>query len=97
LIFKARISLSSALNSDPIELITLDGRKIHIPIDEVISPKTVKQVKEEGMPIYNKDEFKVEHFGKSPHKGDLFIKFEIVFPKNISEENKLKLREILND
>lgn len=48
------------------------------------------------MPIYDKNEFKVDNFGKSPQKGDLYIKFDISFPQNISDINKLKIKEILD-
>lgn len=40
------------------------------------------------MPIYNRDQFKVEHFGKPLERGDLFIKFDIEFPKFIPEDRK---------
>jgi len=88
LVYSAKYSLLQALTSEPVILTTLDGRKLYVPLDEVISPKSVKLVKGEGMPIYNKDEFKVEHFGKPQQKGDLFIKFEIKFPNFISDEDK---------
>jgi len=42
LIYIARITLLQALNSEPVTLTTLDGRKLFVPLDEIISPKSVK-------------------------------------------------------
>ena len=44
-----------------------------------------KSIKGEGMPL-----------SKQPHqRGDLVIRFNIIFPKYISEEKKAKLRNLL--
>jgi len=95
LIYTQHISLLNAINSDPVQIKTLDGRLLSIALDEIICPKTVKQVKGEGMPIYNDDPLaalKLDH-----SKGDLYIKFDIAFPKHLSEEQKEQLREILSN
>ena len=55
LIYIHEITLSQALNGEPVRLTTLDNRKIAISIDEIISPSTVKKVPGEGMPIYKKE------------------------------------------
>ena len=57
-------------------------------MDEIISPKTVRIVKEEGMPVYDKLTHKVS-------KGDLFIRFNIIFPEFIDTEKKDKIIELL--
>ena len=57
-------------------------------MDEIISPKTVRIVKEEGMPVYDKLTHKVK-------KGDLFIRFNIIFPEFIDTEKKDKIIELL--
>ena len=87
------ISLASALCTSSITIYTLDGRNLIIPIDEVITPTTQKIIPNEGMPIssnsplYNlKNEFE---------NGCLVVKFEIRFPRYLSEENKEKLIHIL--
>jgi hypothetical protein len=41
------------------------------------------------MPIYNPDEFKVENFNQPPLKGDLYIKFDIEFPKKINDDKRI--------
>lgn len=47
------------------------------------------------MPIYNPDEFLVENYQKELPKGDLEIKFDICFPKKLTNEQKMKLKSLL--
>ena len=89
------ISLVKALNSEPVCLYTLDGRKLAISIDEIITPNTVKIVKGEGMPIYDKDLSKSR--GDKIKKGDLYIKFNIIFPEFIEEKKKRRIIELLKN
>jgi DnaJ-class molecular chaperone len=63
-------------------------------MDEIISPQTVKFVKSEGMPIYNKEN-PLENLLFKEKKGDLYIKFEIVFPKFIDPEKKEEITRLL--
>jgi DnaJ family protein B protein 13 len=88
LVYISKINLVEALTAESVTVQTLDGRKIFISLDEIVSPNTLKVVKGEGMPIYNKDEFKVENFGKELPKGDLYIKFDIAFPSHIDDYKK---------
>jgi len=51
--------------------------------DEIISPQTVKLVREEGMPIASDDSADLMKHLQSVgemSKGDLFLKFAIQFP-----------------
>ena len=89
------ISLVKALNSEPVCLYTLDGRRLAISIDEIIAPNTVKIVKGEGMPIYDKDLSKSR--GDKIKKGDLYIKFNIIFPEFIEEKKKRRIIELLKN
>ncbi|EGR31575.1 hypothetical protein IMG5_106680 [Ichthyophthirius multifiliis] len=95
LIFRWKCKLIDSLLGNPVQFITLDGRKLHIPIDQIVGPKTYKLIKGEGMTIYNSDEFKVENFNKPLQRGDLYIKFEIEFPTKIDENRRDELIEIL--
>ena len=94
LIYIHEISLSQALNGDPVRLTTLDNRKIAISIDEIISPSTVKKVPGEGMPIYKKElsvrDLEIE-------KGDLYIKFHIIFPEYIDPVRKMEISKLLDN
>lgn len=76
------IKLSEALCGCSFILNHLDGRKLKININEVITPDTVKDIKHEGMPILDSSE-----------KGKLYIKFDIIFPK--TKEIKPIIPELL--
>ena len=93
LLYVHEISLVKALNSEPVCLYTLDGRRLAISIDEIIAPNTVKVVQGEGMPIYDKDLAKTR--GDKIKKGDLYIKFNIIFPEFIEENKKKRIIELL--
>ena len=94
LIYIHEITLSQALNGEPVRLTTLDNRKIAISIDEIISPSTVKKVPGEGMPIYKK-ELSVRNL--DVEKGDLYIKFHIIFPEYIDPERKNEISKLLDN
>ena len=94
LIYIHEITLAQALNGDPVRLTTLDNRKIAISIDEIISPSTVKKVPGEGMPIYKK-ELSVRDL--DIEKGDLYIKFHIIFPEYIDPVRKLEISKLLDN
>ena len=96
LILTKTITLSQALNSVPVEVNTLDGRKLCISMDEIISPKTVKVVKGEGMPICD-NENQVESLVFDNKKGDLYIIFNIKFPDYINSKKKEKIIKLLTE
>jgi DnaJ-class molecular chaperone len=48
-----------------------------VSIDEILSSKTLKEVKNEGMPILEN--------GKPSRKGNLYVRFDILFPQQLSE------------
>ncbi|XP_041375108.1 dnaJ homolog subfamily A member 2-like [Gigantopelta aegis] len=82
------IGLTEALCGFHFTLKHLDGRDLLIknPPGGVINPGMIRAVRNEGMPIY-----------RNPfEKGNLYIKFEITFPKqNFIPEDKLKALEAL--
>lgn len=83
LVHNARITLRDALTDCAVSVTTLDGRKLTVPCNEVISPGTSKVVPGEGMPI------------SKGGKGDLYLKFTIVFPDYIPDDKKRQLRTLL--
>ena len=93
LLYIHKIPLVKAINSEPVCLYTLDGRKLAISIDEIISPSTVKVIPGEGMPIYDKDLSKSR--GDKIKKGDLYIKFNIIFPEYIDPAKKKRIITLL--
>ncbi|TPX57518.1 hypothetical protein PhCBS80983_g03775 [Powellomyces hirtus] len=85
LVYAANISLSKALTGSIIEVKTLDGRLLKIPVNETVHPDYVKELQNEGMPI-SKDADK---------RGRLLIKFTISFPTYLNDQQKKLLREAL--
>lgn len=80
-----RISLAEALGGTTVNLTTLDGRNLLIPVTDVVSPGYELVVAREGMPIV-----------KEPgNRGDLKIKFEVKFPPKLTAEQRAGLRRAL--
>lgn len=93
LVYIKRLTLAQALNSEPVKIVTLDGRNISVTMDEIIAPQTVKLVKGEGMPIYQKE---TDVKDLTVKKGDLYIKFDIRFPDYIDPEKKEEIIRLLD-
>lgn len=85
LIYTYKLNLADALTDCSLQIPTLDGRTVSIACPEVVSPFYEKTVIGEGMPISK----------KPGTKGDLIIKFHILFPKYLNGTKKIKLRELL--
>lgn len=94
LIYTETLTLSQALNSVPVVLEHLDGRKIHVSMDEIISPSSVKLVENEGMPVCEMDN-KVESVVFEKKKGNLYLRFNIVFPVYINAKRKERIIDLL--
>lgn len=85
LVYQVRMPLADALCGTTVQLRTLDGRSLSVPITEVVTPGGSKRVAGEGMPI-----------SKAPgSKGDLLLKFQVVFPSYLPEDKKRQLRALL--
>lgn len=85
LVINQKISLAEALTGYTVHLTTLDGRKLTIPINNVIHPNYEEVVPREGMPI-----------PKDPSKrGNLRIKFNIKFPTRLTAEQKTGIKTLL--
>mmetsp|Transcript_4733 Transcript_4733/g.11821 ORF Transcript_4733/g.11821 Transcript_4733/m.11821 type:complete len:282 (-) Transcript_4733:89-934(-) len=85
LIYKHRLTLADALCGASLQLKHLDGRTLRIPLVKPVSPGYTHIVRGEGMPIS-------KHPGQ---KGDLHIKFDVLFPTALTEDQKTQLRAIL--
>jgi len=84
-VYTYKLSLSDAMTDCSLRIPTLDQRILSIACPEVVSPYYEKVVPGEGMPL-----------SKTPNKrGDLIIKFHILFPKYLNLSKKEKIREIL--
>ena len=93
LIYTHSMSLKDALTCSPISFKTLDNRCINLNIDQAITPQTVHQMKGEGMPL-PKETTAVKSLSPIP-KGDLYVKFDIQFPLNMTASQRSKIVEIL--
>ncbi|VFQ62777.1 unnamed protein product [Cuscuta campestris] len=85
LVVKQEISLLEALTGKTLELITLDGRNLRIPLTEVVRPGHEVVVPNEGMPI-----------SKELHRrGNLRIKIDVRYPTRLTEVQKSELSRVL--
>ncbi|KAI5583054.1 hypothetical protein POPTR_007G136000v4 [Populus trichocarpa] len=84
LIVTRRISVTEAFTGYTGRLITLDGRNLTLPINDVIHPNYQKVVPNEGMPI----------LGDPSKRGVLKIKFDIRFPTRINALQKAGMRRL---
>lgn len=85
LVFTTKIKLAEALGDHCVHVPTIDGRKLSISCNEVIHPSLEKILKGEGMPVTNSPET----------RGDLILKFDIIFPKHLTKLQKQSLAKIL--
>ncbi|KAI3429962.1 J domain-containing protein [Psidium guajava] len=84
LVVNQEITLLEALTGKNLELTTLDGRNLVIPLTEIIKPGFEMVVQGEGMPISR------EH----GRKGNLRIKFDVKYPSRLTAEQKSDLRRV---
>lgn len=86
LIHKTTVTLKDALCGGNLTLKTLDNRRINIPFAGPIQTGASQVVSGEGFPISKTG-------GRT--KGDLIIKFNVIMPSTLTEEQKRRLRDIL--
>ena len=80
-----------ALQMQPVAVDTLDNRKVFVAPTDVITPQTELRVAGEGMPkaltgdivLDTTTQLQVE---ANRPRGDLIVKFNIVFPKRVQHE-----------
>ncbi|KAM1340295.1 hypothetical protein EV1_038660 [Malus domestica] len=85
LVVNQEITLLEALTGKTLDLTTLDGRNLMIPLTDIIKPGAEMVVPNEGMPI-----------SKEPgKKGNLRIKFDVKYPSRLTTEQKSDLKRVL--
>jgi DnaJ-class molecular chaperone len=82
------------LRSEPASIETLDGRLLKVPVDHVITPKSVIKIDGEGMPILPAAGVKVDPL-EPLKRGDLYVRFDIKFPKKLTEEQRVRIENVL--
>lgn len=85
LIYTHKLSLSDALTDCSLQIPTLDQRIISLACPEVVSPFYEKTILGEGMPLAK----------KPGSKGDLIVRFHILFPKYLNGDKRTKIKELL--
>ena len=95
LILLHKISLKDALNAGPVLFKTIEGEQLEISVDQVISPNFFKVIPGKGMPILNNNP--LGPIKKDYKKGNLILKFDIVFPTKLDEGKKAELIQTLDD
>lgn len=85
LVMTEKISLVEALTGYTARVTTLDGRSLSLPINSIIHPNYEEVIPREGMPI-PKDPTK---------KGNLRIKFNIMFPSRLTSDQKAGIKRLL--
>ncbi|KAJ6758510.1 DNAJ-like protein SUBFAMILY C MEMBER [Salix koriyanagi] len=85
LIISHKVTLAEALGGATVNLATLDGRNLSIPVHDIVSPGYELVVAMEGMPIT-----------KEPgNRGDLKITFEVKFPTRLTPDQRAGLKRAL--
>ncbi|XP_020626187.1 dnaJ homolog subfamily B member 11-like [Orbicella faveolata] len=80
------VALVDALNGFEMDIDHLDGHKVHIVREKITWPGARIKKKEEGMPNYDNNHV----------KGDLYITFDVEFPRGgLSDSEKDALKNIL--
>ncbi|MED6157454.1 hypothetical protein PIB30_023185 [Stylosanthes scabra] len=87
LVVTEKILLVDALAGKTLNLTTLDGRELKIKVTEIVKQGYELVIPNEGMPI-----------SKEPgKKGNLIIKFDVMFPSRLTTQQKNELKRILSD
>jgi len=89
LLMEKKVPLVNALTGFKFLITHLDNREIlvDIPPGDILKPSDARQIRNEGMPYYTRP---YQH-------GNLFIKFKIKFPKQLTAQQMQALRTALPD
>ncbi|XP_072558505.1 dnaJ homolog subfamily B member 13 isoform X2 [Paramormyrops kingsleyae] len=85
LIYTYDIDLEKALTSFSMEIETLDGRLLNIPVNDIVHSNYTKVVPGEGMP----------QSADPSCRGDLIVKFHVKFPEKLSLKGKRLIKQAL--
>ena len=81
----ADLSLRHALCGGSVEIPTIEGGTVPLPLTEIVNPQTEKKIPGHGL-----------YYSKQPDKrGNLVVKFNIKFPQHLSPKNKDALSKLL--
>jgi len=83
ILYKHKVSLADVIACAPVRMTALDGRVLNFPVDNVMAPGEVMKVEGHGFPKFTN------------LKGDLYIRFDIQFPEQLSKEQKSEILAVL--
>lgn len=83
--YKASITLLQSLVGFQLTIPHLDGHNVEISRNEITTPGFVLTVSGEGMPFHN----------FPSQAGDLFVEFSIIFPNQLTKEQKEGFKKVL--
>ncbi|XP_032431767.1 dnaJ homolog subfamily B member 13 isoform X2 [Xiphophorus hellerii] len=86
LIYKAKISLEMALTGFSVNVETLDGKLLTIPVNDIVHQSYKKVLSGEGMPLPQ----------DPTQRGSLILTFDIEFPEKLCAESKHLIKQALN-
>ena len=75
-------------------MVHLDGRVLHLCCDKMITPQLEKRISGEGMRIPNNDP--LAPITNAYERGDLIVRFNILFPKKLSDGQKEQIDALLS-
>lgn len=89
LIFTKKLSLVEALTGEGGKKTVehLDGRRLHVSVPQGVKPGQETRISGEGMPARKE--------GQVHKKGDLIVKWEIVFPDRLTPAQKEGIKKVL--
>ena len=99
LVYRVRVPLVHALTGCSVEVQTLDGRLLHVSVHDVVFPGFEKVVRGEGLPVPVTpplpDQGRPPPPGRQRPRGDLVLRFDVEFPRRLSQMQRHALRAIL--
>ena len=94
LIATQKISLAEALEAKSVELENINGSMVSVLVSEIIIPSTLLKIPNKG--FYYRANLKNENQNRLD-RGCMFVKFAIIFPKELSSHQKEQIKIILAD
>lgn len=94
-----KITLLEALQAKSFDLENLDGSQVSVVVTDILTPSTVLKVPNQGFYFWKDEPFQKQNSGDDNllRRGDLFVRFDIVFPTDLTTDQKDCLAEILDD
>ena len=102
LVVSCDITLAEAIQMKPQAISTLDNRQVFVSPENVITPQTEIRVAGEGMPCSQTGDIVIDttnglQIQSAQSRGDLVVKFNIMFPKRILAEHRAAMIDALRE